>query len=122
MDYADGFEPDVVFHFGEFSRIVTSFDSFDNCWDYNMQGTKMVLDYCVAKKAKLIYSASSSKFGNDGKDENLSPYAWMKAKMVELINNYANWFDLKFEITYFYNAYGPGQVRTGDYATVIGIF
>ena len=122
MDYADSFEPDVVFHFGEFSRIVTSFDGFDNCWDYNMQGTKMVLDYCVAKKAKLIYSASSSKFGNDGKDENLSPYAWMKAKMVELINNYANWFDLKFEITYFYNAYGPGQVRTGDYATVIGIF
>ena len=122
MDYADAFEPDVVFHFGEFSRIVTSFDAFDNCWDYNMQGTKMVLDYCVAKKAKLIYSASSSKFGNDGKDENLSPYAWMKAKMVELIKNYADWFDLRFEITYFYNAYGPGQVRTGDYATVIGIF
>ena len=122
MDIADAFEPDVVFHFGEFSRIVTSFDAFDNCWDYNMQGTKTVLDYCVAKKAKLIYSASSSKFGNDGKDENLSPYAWMKAKMVELINNYADWFDLKFEITYFYNAYGPGQVRTGDYATVIGIF
>lgn len=121
-DVANSFEPDVVFHFGEFSRIVTSFNSFDNCWDYNMQGTKMVLDYCVAKNAKLIYSASSSKFGNDGKDENLSPYAWMKAKMVELINNYADWFGLKFEITYFYNAYGPGQVRTGDYATVIGIF
>jgi len=122
MDIADAFEPDVVFHFGEFSRIVTSFDSFDNCWDYNMQGTKMVLDYCVAKKAKLVYSASSSKFGNDGKDENLSPYAWMKAKMVELIKNYSEWFDLKYEITYFYNAYGPGQIRTGDYATVIGIF
>ena len=122
MDIADAFEPDVVFHFGEFSRIVTSFDAFDNCWDYNMQGTKMVLDYCVAKKAKLIYSARSSKFGNDCKDDNLSPDAWMKAKMVELINNYAEWFNLKFEITYFYNAYGPGQVRTGDYATVIGIF
>ena len=116
MDIADAFEPDVVFHFGEFSRIVTSFDAFDNCWDYNMQGTKMVLDYCVAKKAKLIYSASSSKFGNDGKDENLSPYAWMKAKMVELIKNYADWFNLKFEITYFYNAYG-GTFESGDYAT-----
>jgi UDP-glucose 4-epimerase len=122
MDIADAYEPDVVFHFGEFSRIVTSFGCFDKCWDYNMQGTKMVLDYCIAKKAKLIYSASSSKFGNDGKDENLSPYAWMKAKMVELIKNYSTWFDLKYEITYFYNAYGPGQVRTGDYATVIGIF
>jgi len=122
MDLADAFEPDVVFHFGEFSRIVTSFDKFDICWEYNMSGTRRVLDYCVAKKAKLIYSASSSKFGNDGKDENLSPYAWMKSKMVELIKNYSEWFDLKYEITYFYNAYGPGQVRTGDYATVIGIF
>ena len=122
VDIAAAYEPDVVFHFGEFSRIVTSFGCFDKCWDYNMQGTKMVLDYCIAKKAKLIYSASSSKFGNDGKDENLSPYAWMKAKMVELIKNYSTWFDLKYEITYFYNAYGPGQVRTGDYATVIGIF
>jgi UDP-glucose 4-epimerase len=55
-DVADVFEPEVVFHFGEFSRIVTSFDGFDNCWDYNMQGTKMVLDYCISKKAKLIYS------------------------------------------------------------------
>jgi UDP-glucose 4-epimerase len=122
VDIADAYEPDVVFHFGEFSRIVTSFGCFDKCWDYNMQGTKVVLDYCIAKKAKLIYSASSSKFGNDGKDENLSPYAWMKSKMVELIKNYSTWFDLKYEITYFYNAYGPGQVRTGDYATVIGIF
>lgn len=116
------FNPDVVFHFGEYSRIVTSFDNINVCWDYNMEGSKAVLDYCIAEKCKLIYSASSSKFGNEGKDENLSPYAWMKAKVVELIKNYSEWFDLKYEITYFYNAYGPGQVRKGDYATVIGIF
>ena len=87
-----------------------------------MQGSKTVLDYCLEKKCKLIYSASSSKFGNDGKDENLSPYAWMKSKVVELIKNYSEWFGLRYDITYFYNAYGPGQIRTGDYATVIGIF
>lgn len=116
------FRPDVVFHFGEYSRIVTSFDNINSCWDYNMQGSKEVLDYCISEKCKLVYSASSSKFGNDGKDENLSPYSWMKAKIVELIKNYSKWFGLKYEITYFYNAYGPGQVRTGDYATVIGIF
>ena len=116
------FNPDVVFHFGEYSRIVTSFDNINLCWDYNMQGSKAVLDYCLEKKCKLIYSASSSKFGNDGKDENLSPYAWMKSKVVELIKNYSEWFGLRYDITYFYNAYGPGQIRTGDYATVIGIF
>lgn len=118
----NNFNPDVVFHFGEYSRIVTSFDNINLCWDYNMQGSKVVLDYCLEKKCKLIYSASSSKFGNDGKDENLSPYAWMKSKVVELIKNYSEWFGLRYDITYFYNAYGPGQIRTGDYATVIGIF
>ena len=29
---------------------------------------------------------------------------------------------MKFEIIYFYNVYGPGQIREGKMATVIGIF
>ena len=37
MDIADAFEPDVVFHFGEFSRIVTSFDSFDLMCEFRCQ-------------------------------------------------------------------------------------
>jgi UDP-glucose 4-epimerase len=122
IDQLDLSSPDVVFHFGEYSRIVPSFKHVDTCWEYNIEGTKAVIDYCLKNKCKLIYSASSSKFGNDGADENLSPYAWMKAKMVELIKNYSEWFGLKYEIVYFYNVYGPGQVCEGDYATVIGIF
>jgi UDP-glucose 4-epimerase len=46
----------------------------------------------------------------------------MKAKMVELIKNYHKWFDLEYEICYFFNVYGPGQIMKGDYATVVGIF
>ena len=29
---------------------------------------------------------------------------------------------MKYEIIYFYNVYGPGQICTGSMATVIGIF
>ena len=29
---------------------------------------------------------------------------------------------MKFEIIYFYNVYGPGQISVGEMATVIGIF
>ena len=57
-----------------------------------------------------------------GKDENLSPYAWMKAKMVELIKNYNSWFNLQYEITYFFNVYGPKQIYEGPYSTVVAIF
>ena len=81
-----------------------------------------ILDYCRKYGSKLIYSASSSKFGNNGRDENLSPYAWSKSKMVELIKNYNRWYNLQYEICYFFNVYGPNQITEGDYATVIGIF
>lgn len=113
---------DVVYHFGEYSRIVKSFDDIEYIQKSILIGTPIILGLCKQWNAKLIYSASSSKFGNNGKDENLSPYAWAKSKMVELIKNYNVWFGLQYEICYFFNVYGPGQIMEGDYATVIGIF
>lgn len=113
---------DTVFHFGEYSRIVASFDDIKIVNDSILTGTPVILELCREWGAKLIYSASSSKFGNDGADENLSPYSWMKSKMVELIKNYGEWFDLQYEICYFFNVYGPNQIMSGDYATVVGIF
>jgi UDP-glucose 4-epimerase len=114
--------PEIVFHLGEYSRIVQSFDDHDLTWEFNLHGTKEVVKFASANGSKLIYAGSSSKFGNDGEDENLNPYAWTKAKNIEYIRNYATWFGLDYAITYFYNVYGPGQITQGKYATVIGIF
>lgn len=113
---------DTVYHFGEYSRIVQSFDDIQLAMDSILVGTPRILELCRSWDAKLIYSASSSKFGNDGKDENLAPYSWMKAKMVELIKNYGDWYGLQYQINYFFNVYGPNQITKGDYATVVGIF
>lgn len=113
---------DVVFHFGEYSRIVKSFDDVDYVMKTNLHGTTRILEICRKWNAKLIYSASSSIFGNNKEDQHLNPYAWTKSKIVELIKNYKNWYGLNYEICYFYNVYGNGQITEGDYATVIGIF
>ena len=113
---------DTVFHFGEYSRIVQSFEDIKIATASILYGTPKILELCRYWGAKLIYSASSSKFGNDGKDENLAPYSWMKAKMVELIKNYGEWYGLEYQINYFFNVYGPNQITKGDYATVVGIF
>tara|TARA_B100001057_G_scaffold180211_1_gene180895 strand:+ start:175 stop:1068 length:894 start_codon:yes stop_codon:yes gene_type:complete len=112
----------TIFHFGEFSRIYQSFKKFDECLNTNSTGTKEVINFCLENKIKLIYSATSASLGNKGKDKNLSPYAFTKSKNLELLENLKHWFNFKFEIIYFYNVYGKGQIKTGEMATVIGIF
>ncbi len=112
----------VIFHFGEFSRIYQSFLQIQNCLNYNLTGSFRVINFAMKNKIKIIYSASSSVIGNNGKDQNLSPYAWTKAKNIELIKNYSIWFGLKYEIVYFYNVYGPGQILNSHMSAVIGIF
>ena len=41
---------------------------------------------------------------------------------MELLENLKKWFKFKYEIIYFYNVYGPRHIKTGEMATVIGIF
>ena len=111
-----------LFHFGEFSRIYQSFLKMTDCIDSNTIGSNEVFNFCLTNKIKLIYSATSASIGNKGVDKNLSPYAFTKAKNLELLENLKNWFNFKFEVIYFYNVYGPGQISKGSMATVIGIF
>jgi len=111
-----------LFHFGEFARIYYSFKKFDHCLDSNSIGTNEVFKFCLKNKIKLIYSATSASLGNKGNDKNLSPYAFTKSKNLELLENLKTWFNFKYEIVYFYNVYGPNQIKTGSMATVIGIF
>jgi UDP-glucose 4-epimerase len=111
-----------LFHFGEFSRIYQSFLKMNECINSNSIGTNEVFNFCLKNKIKLIYSATSATVGNDGNDKNLSPYAFTKAKNLEMLENLKNWFNFKFEVIYFYNVYGPNQIRKGNMATVIGIF
>ena len=111
-----------VFHFGEFSRIYQSFIKMGECVASNSIGSHEVFKFCLENKIKLVYSATSASIGNNGSDKNLSPYAFTKAKNLEFLENLKKWFNFKFEIIYFYNVYGPNQIKKGKMATVIGIF
>ena len=111
-----------IFHFGEFARIYQSFLKMNECINSNSIGTNAVFNYCLKNNVKLIYSATSASLGNKGKDKNLSPYAFTKAKNLELLENLKKWFNFKYEVIYFYNVYGPYQICKGSMATVIGIF
>jgi UDP-glucose 4-epimerase len=112
----------TLFHFGEFARIYQSFLKINECINSNSVGSHEVFNFCFVNKIKLIYSATSASIGNNGNDKNLSPYAFTKAKNLEILENFKKWFGLKFEIIYFYNVYGPNQISKGKMATVIGLF
>jgi UDP-glucose 4-epimerase len=111
-----------LFHFGEFARIYQSFLNMKECINSNSIGSNEVFNFCLSNKIKLIYSATSASIGNNGLDKNLSPYAFTKAKNLEMLENLKKWYKFKYEVVYFYNVYGPKQIKTGSMATVIGIF
>ncbi len=112
----------VVFHFAEFSRIAQSFDNIERCFQSNIHGSYEVINFCMRNKIKIIYSATSASLGNNGLDQNLSPYAFSKSNNMNLIMNLNEWFGLKYEIIYFYNVYGPNQIYKSNMAAVVGIF
>ena len=112
----------TIFHFGEFSRIYQSFKKISECFSSNIVGSLNVFNFALKNKIRLIYSATSASLGNKGKDMNLSPYAFSKAKNLEFLENLKKWFGFRYEVVYFYNVYGEKQICRGDMATVVGIF
>ena len=112
----------TLFHFGEFARIYQSFSHMNDCISSNSVGSNAVFNFCLKNNIKLVYSATSASLGNKGNDKNLSPYAFSKAKNLELLENLKKWFNFKYEVIYFYNVYGPHQISKGSMSTVIGIF
>ena len=111
-----------IFHFGEFARIYQSFKKINECFSSNIEGSLNVFNFALKNKIRLIYSATSASLGNKGQDMNLSPYAFSKAKNLELLENLKKWFNFRYEVVYFYNVYGERQICKGDMATVVGIF
>tara|TARA_R100000005_G_C4973481_1_gene185645 strand:- start:388 stop:1266 length:879 start_codon:yes stop_codon:yes gene_type:complete len=113
--------PKAVFHLGEYSKVTPSFVDTETVISSNIHGTAQVIEFCKKNNIKLIYSASSTKHSKDG--ESQSPYAFSKARNVEMIKNYGEWFDLNYAICYFYNNYGPlHDTCNNGWETVISIF
>ena len=116
------FNPDMVYHLGEYSRVEQSFDDIEKVWRYNKDGIFAVLEFVRKAGCKILYAGSSTKFGDGGLGRSASPYAWTKATNTELVMNYGMWFNVPYAITYFYNVYGSREIESGKYATLIALF
>jgi len=116
------FNPDMLYHLGEYSRVEQSFDDIEKVWEYNKNGIFAVLEFVRRAGCKILYAGSSTKYGDGGLGRSASPYAWTKATNTELVQNYGAWFNVPYAITYFYNVYGDREIKDGKYATLIALF
>lgn len=116
------FDPKIIYHLGEYSRVEQSFNDIEIVSKYNQVGTFAVLEFVRKVGCKLIYAGSSTKFGDQGFGKHDSPYAWTKSANTELVQNYGKWFGISYAITYFYNVYGKREISNGKYATLIALF
>jgi UDP-glucose 4-epimerase len=109
-----GFKPDIVFHLAEFCRAEQSYDTPMTAI-FNIYHTlPYVIELCKKTNAKLIYSGSSTKFGDGG-----SPYASCKKLNTMMLNEICNQLNIDYAITYYYNVYGNHEQKTGKFAMLI---
>ena len=110
---------DCVVHLGEYARVERSVTQPKICFQNNFGPIAEILEYCRCHEVKLIYGGSSTKFMDD-KHKFETPYSFTKRVNSELVNLYGQWYNLKYAICYFYNVYGPDEISSGEYSTLIG--
>ena len=111
-------EIDVIFHLAAVARIQPSLKYPKQTFKANVEGTLNILEIAKNNNIPVIYAGSSSfHHGLWG-----SPYAWSKHAGEQLCKLYSEVYGLNTTICRFYNVYGPYQLETGDYPTVLGIF
>ena len=109
---------DTIFHMAALARIQPSIKNPTRSIQNNFDSTLNILEWARKDNIPVVFAGSSSfHHGLWG-----SPYAWSKHAGEQLCKLYSNIYDLSTIICRFYNVYGPHQLESGAYATVLGIF
>jgi len=122
---------DHVFHLAAFPRVQPSIEDPVNANSINLDGTLNVLVAARdAQAKKVIYSASSSAYGDQAKmplsedmpAHPLSPYGLQKYVGELYCRLFSDIYGLPTVSLRYFNVYGPRQALTGAYCLVMGIF
>jgi UDP-glucose 4-epimerase len=120
---------DYVFHLAALARIQPSIEDPVTSNFVNHVGTLNMLEYCRRHKAKMVFSGSSSVYGDvklptgeDARKDPKSPYALQKYQAEQYIQLYGQLYDLDYVILRYFNVYGERQITDGAYAAIVGIF
>ena len=109
---------DMIYHLAALARIQPSIKNPTPAIRNNFDSTLNILEWARENEKPIVFAGSSSfHHGLWG-----SPYAWSKHPGEQLCELYNKVFGLQSVTCRFYNVYGPHQLESGTYATVIGIF
>ncbi len=122
---------DGVFHTAALPRVQVSIEKPIETNEVNIKGTLNVLLACRdAKVKRLIYSASSSAYGDPVSlplKENMlpmpkSPYGLQKYVGEHYARLASMFWDVETASLRYFNVYGPRMALEGAYVTVIAVF
>lgn len=121
---------DYIFHLAAKARVQPSIQDPVRWNETNVTGTLNVLELARSVGAKVIYSSTSSVYGDTDKmptSENCptnpqSPYALQKLVGEMYLKLYSRLYDLDYTILRYFNVYGERQIPGGAYSAVMGIF
>ncbi len=120
-----------VFHVAALPRVQVSIANPTETNEINITGTlNVIMAARDAKVRRLVYSASSSAYGEadvlplreDLKPNPKSPYGLQKYVGEEYAKLAALFWGLETVSLRYFNVYGPGMASEGAYVTVIAIF
>lgn len=120
-----------VFHTAALPRVQFSIANPQLTHDVNVTGTlNVLLAARDAKVKRVIYSASSSAYGNqdtlplreDMEPRPVSPYGLQKLQGEMLCRMFSEVYNLETVSLRYFNVYGPGASTEGAYALVVGRF
>ena len=122
---------DWVFHLASLADIVLSIQNPESYFRSNVDATFYVLEATRQNNIKrFVYSASSSCYGIPDKYPTPEqspmqpqyPYALAKRLGEELVEHWAQLYNLPAISLRFFNVYGPRSRTSGTYGAVFGVF
>jgi UDP-glucose 4-epimerase len=121
---------DYIFHLASDVSIPYCIENPDKSYLNNVSSLCSVLE--AARRAqvdKVIFSSTAAIYGLTDKvcletdnPDPLNPYSVSKLSGEHLMKMYYDLYGLKTVTLRYFNAYGPRQPKTGQYAPVMGIF